>query len=55
MLISSDSYTHVHSIGYTAHQPRDSIASGDCAATVQAHRNITTAGTTSAVIKTFLK
>ena len=55
MLISSDSYTHVHNIGYTAHQPRDWKASVDCGATVQAHRNIITAGTTSAVIRTFLK
>lgn len=55
MLISSDSYIHVHSIGETARQPRDCIASVDCSATVQAHTNITTAVTTSAVTKTFLK
>lgn len=54
MLISSDSYIHVPSIRETARQPRDWIASV-CSATVQAHTNITTAVTTSAVTKTFLK
>lgn len=55
MLISSDSYIHPCSIGYTAYQPRDWIASVDCDATVQTHGGITTAVTTSAMSRTFAK